>query len=343
MREVETLIIGAGPIGLETAIACRQRGIDVLQLDAGAVGQQILNFPPMTRWFSSPERLAIGGVPFVTATSEKGTREEYLAYLRAVVQQFELPIRTFEHVEHVAKESGNQFRLSTTTRAGLQHEYVARNLVIATGGTARPRRLGVPGEDLPHVFDTIGEPHALLGRRVVVVGAKNSACDAAIGAYRCGAKVTMICREETIHERVKYWIRPELMAMIESAQITALFQREVEEIEPDAVVVRSTQNGELTRVPVDDVLLAIGFESDQSLFRELGAALEPVTGAVEHEQTTMETSVANLFVAGTAVAGTQASYRVYIENSHIHARRIAAAIAGDPPPPNPILPILPES
>ena len=343
MEQVQTIIIGAGPIGLETAVELVRRGVGCRVLDAGAIGQQVMDFPPMTRWFSSPDRLAIGGVPFTTPSSEKGTREEYLAYLRAVADQFQLDIRTYERVESISGDSEAGFQLATRSLAGIEREHACGSLVLATGGTARPRSLDIPGENLPHVRVTVGEPHRFHGRRLLIVGGKNAACEAAVHAYRAGARVTIACRGDALHERVKYWIRPELEAMIQSGQVEAYFGMVPTSIEADRVHLSSVDGDEVAEVPVDDVLLAIGFESDMALFTEVGAQLEGEARSVVHDPETMETTVPGIYVAGTAVAGTQQRFRVYVENSHVHARRIAAALVGDPPPETPELPILPES
>ena len=346
VEQIETcgvIIIGAGPIGLETAIELKARGHRPVVLDAGAIGQQIVDFPPMTRWFSSADRLGIGGLPFVTSASEKGTREEYLAYLRMAVEFFDLDVRTFQRVQDIQRSGDGRFTISSVTLSGLSRLFRAEALVLATGGTARSRRLGVPGEDLPHVHLRFSEPHRFHGRRLVIVGAKNSACDAAVFAQRCGADVTLVCRGQSIHPRVKYWIRPELEAMIKSGQVKALYETEVVAIDPEKVRLRSGSDESLREIDADDVYLAIGFESDTSLFESIGAELEGKARSVVHDPKTMETSIGNLYVAGTAVAGTQARFRVYIENSHIHAKRIAAALSGESPPQEPDYPLLPES
>jgi thioredoxin reductase (NADPH) len=343
MREIETIIVGAGPIGLETAAELGRRELPCLILDAGALGQQILDFPPMTRWFSSPERLSIAGVPFTTPSHEKGSREEYLAYLRAVADQFELEVRTFERVEAVTRDGEQRFELRTRTLSGMERAYRCASLVLATGGTAIPRNLGIPGEEMPHVHRSIGEPHRFHGRRLLIVGGRNAACEAAVHAFRSGAEVTISYRGAALHERVKYWIRPELEAMIESEQVHAVFGTVPERIEPDRVVLRPVDGGDAFEVEADDVLLALGYESDMSLFESLGAELEGEERRVVHDESTMRTTVPGVFVAGTAVAGSQHRFRVYVENSHVHAWRIAAALAGDPPPADPALPVLPES
>ena len=196
---------------------------------------------------------------------------------------------------------------------------------------------------MPHVHRSVGEPHRFHGRRLLVVGGRNSACDAAVHAFRCGAQVTISYRGSDLHERVKYWIRPELEAMIETGQVSAAFETTLERIEPDRVLLRSINKGSTIELEVDDVLLALGFESDMSLFESLGVELEGEDHRVVHDEATMQTSVPGLFVAGTAVAGTQHRFRIYVENSHIHALRIAAALAGEPSPPDPVLPKVPES
>jgi thioredoxin reductase (NADPH) len=279
----------------------------------------------------------------VTSASEKGTREEYLAYLRAVVDYFKIDVRTFHHVKAIDSQSDGSFSIEARTLSGLGRHYRASDVVLATGGTAACRRLGVSGEDLPHVHRRFSEPHRYHGRRLLIVGGRNSACDAAVFAQRCGADVTLVCRGEGIHPRVKYWIRPELEAMIKSGQVRALFHTEVVRIDVDNVVLSVGPRQEILEVPADDVFLALGFTSDGSLFEMVGAELDGEARSVVHEPSTMRTTVPGVFVAGTAVAGTQARFKVYIENSHIHAKRIAAALTGDSPPDEPEYPLLPES
>ena len=339
---VGVAVVGAGPIGLETAAALRKAGLETLNLDRGPIGSQIVNFPPATRWFSGPERIAIAGVPLETTAQEKATREEYLAYLRTVVRLRELPVRTFESVRAIDR-TPDGFMLRTRTLAGLDRIITANAVVLAIGGTARHRRLDIPGEDLPHVRREVGEPHWGHGRRVLVIGGKNSAADSAIRLWRAGASVTISYRGAELYPRIKYWIRPELVSCIRSGLIDARFGTVPEEITASRVLLRNVESGSTEFVPADDVLLQIGYEADPGIFTSLGCRLEGETGAVAHDPETMETSVPGIHVAGTAVAGTQGSYQVYIENSHIHAERIAAALTGATPPATPSLPELPEA
>jgi thioredoxin reductase (NADPH) len=339
---VQVVIVGAGPIGIETAIELQRRGIDSINIDRGPLGAQIFDFPPLSRWFSGPERISIGGVPLETVAQEKATREDYLAYLRSVVRQFDLAVRTFESVEEVVPVDDG-FVVRTRTAGGLPRLIQTKSVVLAVGGTAKTRRLDVPGEDRSIVADTLGEPHRYFGRRVLVVGGKNSAADSAIRLWRAGADVTISYRGDDLHPRIKYWIRPELASCIRSGLITARFGTRVLAIGPNAVTLEQLADGSQFDELVDDVLLQIGFEADGSLFEALGCELVGPNRAVLHDSSTMETSIPGIYVAGTAVNGTQGRYEVYIENAHVHAVRIAAAMIGDPPPPDPVLPELPEA
>lgn len=339
---VQVVIIGAGPIGIETAVELQRRGIDSINIDRGPLGAQIFDFPPQSRWFSGPERISIGGVPLETVAQEKATREDYLAYLRSVVRQFDLAVRTFESVEEVTP-ADDGFVVRTRTAGGLPRFIRTQRVVLAVGGTATTRRLGVPGEDRVTVSDALGEPHRYFGRRVLVVGGKNSAAESAIRLWRAGAEVTISYRGDELHPRIKYWIRPELASCIRSGLITARFGTRVVAIGPNAVTLERLSDGSRFDEPTDDVLLQIGFEADGSLFEALGCELVGPNKAVFHDPGTMETSIPGIHVAGTAVNGTQGRYEVYVENAHIHAKRIAAAMIGDPPPPDPILPELPEA
>ncbi len=339
---VDVAIVGAGPIGLEVAVELRRRGLSTLNIDRGPLGAQIVAFPPRTRWFSGPERIGIAGVPLETIDQEKATREDYLTYLRSVVRQFELPVRTFETVRSIERR-GEVFAIETATRAGLVRDVHAKHVVLAVGGTARHRRLDCPGEDLPHVRRDLGDPHWGFGRRVLVIGGRNSAADAAIKLWRAGAEVTMSYRGEGVYPRIKYWIRPELESCLRSGLIRARFGTVPIRIGEEMVELRTVADGAIERIPVDDVLLQIGFDADGSLFDTLGCEVEGESRSVRHDSKTMETSVPGVFVAGTATAGTQGSFQVYIENSHVHARRIAAHLAGEPPPSDPVLPELPEA
>ena len=328
MEHHATIVIGAGPIGLETAACLLAHEHPVLVLDSGPIGSTIASlFPPSTRFFSSPDRLEIAGIRNPTWAQEKANREEYLSYLRGVVDTLSIPVRTF-HTVRTVESSAREFVIDAETRSGLTRRFNCRHLVLATGGMGRTRTLGIEGEGLPHVRHELGDPHQYHGRRVLIVGGRNSACEAAIRCWRAGADVHISHRGPEVNERVKYWIRPELMALIEEGRITAYPHTAPERIDRKQAILGSLTDRDSVRVDVDDVLLMIGYEHDPQLMRQLGIPLDQDSMAPQFDERTMETCIPGLYVAGTATAGTQDRFRVYIENCHIHAQRIASAITG---------------
>lgn len=329
------LIVGAGPIGIELAVALKKAGIDYVQVDAGQVGSTIEWFAPDTHFFSSPERIAIAGVPLLTVNQTKATREEYLNYLRAVIQQFHLQIHMFEKVTGIVRQADGPFDVSTRRAAG-DRVWRAKKVVLAIGDMHRPRKIGVPGEDLPHVSHYFRDPHTYFRRNVLIVGGKNSAVEAAIRCVRVGAEVTLSYRGEEFDEkRVKFWLLPEIWAMIRDGRIRFLPSTVVREVRADSVVVGSSVDAAAApiEVPADCVLLLTGYEQDKTLFETIGVELVGEGGKPRYDDRTMETNVPGLFVAGTAAAGTQAGgVKEFIETSHVHVERIVAALKGEAPP-----------
>ncbi len=329
------MIVGAGPLGIELAVALKQGRIDYLHLEAGQVGQTMLGWPPMTRWFSSSERIAIAGVPIQTVSQEKHTREEYLAYLRSVVLQFDLDIRTYEPVHDVVRRDDG-FELTTQTMAGRTLRYAARRVVLTTGGMASPQRLDIRGENLPHVSHRLADPHKYFRRRVLVVGGRNSAVESALRLFHAGATVTLSYRGAAFPDRVKYWLRPEIEYLVETGRIAARFETVPVAIRPSHVELRPLAGGEPFEVAADFVLLMTGYVADMSLFRRAGVELAGDREVPRFDKNTMQTNVPGLYVAGTAIAGTQQSgVRIFLENCHVHVDRIVAAITGGAPPPEP--------
>jgi thioredoxin reductase (NADPH) len=329
MEVFQVAIVGAGPIGLEIAAALKRAGVDYLHLEAKQIGYTISWFAPQTRFFSSNERIAIAGVPLVTPDQSKASREEYLAYLRAVVHQFDLKVNTYEPVVGIEREDGG-FVL-TTSPAGGRRTYRCRKLILATGGTDRPRRLNVPGEDLPHVSHYFQDPHTYFGRRLLIIGGKNSAIEAALRSHHAGARVSISYRREKLPEKhIKYWLIPEMLGLIAAGRIEAYFQSVLISIAPDRVTLRrgSSQSGETFDVLADFVLALIGYEQDNTLFKLAGLELDCECGAPMFDPRTMQASVPGVYVAGTAVGGTQDKYSVFIENCHVHVDRILASITG---------------
>jgi thioredoxin reductase (NADPH) len=336
----EVAIVGAGPIGLELAIALKKAGIDYLHFDARQIGHTVSWFAPETRFFSSNERIAIAGIPLFMPDQTKCTREQYLAYLRAIVQQFDLRINTFEPVTKISRREGG-FEL-TTSREGGAARYVARRIVLATGGTERPRLLGIPGEDLPHVSHYFSDPHLYFGRKLLIVGGRNSAVEAALRCHHAGATVAMSYRKAQLDAAsIKYWLYPEMNGLFKSGCIQAHFNTQLKEIHPDRAVLTG-QNGPI-ELAADFVLLLVGYEADMTLCRMAGIELVGPSQTPRFDPATMQTNVPGVYIAGTAAGGTQQKFALFIENCHVHVERIVASLRGSPPPPNPVAFERPES
>jgi thioredoxin reductase (NADPH) len=318
----EAAIIGAGPIGIELAVALKQAGIDYVHLDAGAIGTTMTWYPYQMQFHSNAERLAISGVPIQTADQQKVTREEFLAYLRAVVLQFGLAIRGYERVESL-RRVGDGFELHTN-RDTLR----ARNVAICIGAMHRPRLLGIPGEEQPHVTHYFVEPHRYFGQRLVIVGGKNSAIEAAIRCQRAGAHVTLVYRGTDFDaQRVKFWLLPEIRSMLRDDRVRAILSATAVEIRERSIVLQ-TPDG-LREEPADFVLCLTGYEQDATLFEQAGVELVGSDRAPRYDEATMETNVPGLFVAGTAIAGSPVGrVRIIVEDCHVHVPRIVNAIRG---------------
>jgi thioredoxin reductase (NADPH) len=329
----EVAIVGAGPIGIELAVALKRAGIEYLHFDARQIGYTISWFAPQTRFFSSNERIAIAGVPLYTPDQTKCTREQYLAYLRAVVEQFDLKINTYEPVVNIQRDGG-EFVL-TTRRGDREANYRVRKVVLATGGTERPRGIDVPGLGLPHVTRYFQDPHAYFRKDLLIVGGRNSAVEAALRCHYAGARVTVSYRKPQFDAAsIKYWLWPEMNGLIQSGKLKAHFNTTLKEIYAGRAVLLGTDGNEI-KITTDFVLILIGYEADMTLVRMAGVDLNDAGQVPVFDAATMETNVPGVYVAGTAVAGTQGRYQVFIENCHVHTDRILASLTGTTPPPAP--------
>lgn len=330
-QKVEVAVIGGGPIGIETAIELRSRGVDAHVIEAGPIGHTISWWAPQTRWFSSSDRISIAGVPLHTVDQSKASREEYLNYLRGVVDQFQVPISTFERVENIerlAEVGDGRWRLSTSRNAAHFRTVDAMAVVLAVGGTDFPNRLAVPGETLAHVDGYLREVHRYHGRRVLIVGGRNSAVEAAIRLHRGGAKVALSYHRSSLPtDGIKYWLRPEIEGLIRSGSIQAWFGSRVIGIdESDCSLEISLPNAqhEIVKVKADDVLTLIGYRQDPSLFEKLSLLSADDDAKPVFDPETMETPQRGIYLAGTAIGGTQSSkYQVFLENCHDHSIKIA--------------------
>jgi thioredoxin reductase (NADPH) len=320
MTPTESAIIaGAGPIGLACAIAARRRGADPLVIDAGAIAESIVRYPVGMVFFTTPERLEIGAHP-LSCAGAKPTREEALMYYRGVARTERLRIRTYTRLVGATRQAnGVRCRLERTL--GERRAFTAEcdRLVLATGYFGHPNLLEVPGEDLPHVSHYPEEAHRLAGLNVVIVGAKNSAVELALNAFRAGARVTVVHRGAALKASVKYWLRPDFENRVKAGEIAVRWSSTVEEITASDVAVRGS--GGPARVEADRVFLLTGYHPDFDLLRCIGITLDPETGRPVHDPETLETNVPGVHIAGSLTAGRLTS-EVFIENGRFDGERI---------------------
>jgi len=311
------VIIGAGPIGIELAVALKQANIDYVQLDAAQIGATMSWYPLEMVFHSRADLLAIAGVPLQVPDQQKPKREEYLAYLRAVVQQYALEIRTYERVNDARRLLDGTFELHTN-----KGTWRADKIVIAIGAMHAPRLLGIPGEHRPHVSHYFHEPHAYFGTRLLIVGGRNSAVEAAIRCQRAGANVTISYRGAEIDPSVKFWLLPEIRGMIRDGRVRFLPGTTPVEIREHSVVFNTGEEHAF-----DFVLLLTGYRQDPTLFELLGVDLQGDARKPRYDETTMETNVPGVFVAGTAISGSpEERVRVIVEDCHVHVPRIVHAL-----------------
>jgi thioredoxin reductase (NADPH) len=289
-------------------------------LEKGCLVNSIFHFPRNMTFFTTPELLEIGGLPFVTPY-EKPTQWEALRYYRRVADSFALRLELGAAVLGIEPRGGAfavRVRAATTETV-----WEARNVAVATGYYDNPNRLGVPGEDLPHVYHYYDEPHAYYRRRVVVVGGKNSAAIAALELHRAGAAVTLVHRRERLAESIKYWIRPDIENRVKDGAIAARFDTRVVEIRTASVVLESGSARD--EIAADAVFLMTGYHPDATLLTGAGVRVDPDTLTPEHDPETLETRVSGLFVAGAVASGNRTS-RIFIENGRFHGEAIARRI-----------------
>lgn len=315
-------IVGAGPCGLAAAISARREGLSAVVLDQGAVCSAIMAYPTDATFFSTAEKLSLGGLPFVLA-DPKPTRRDALAYYRAVVTHFGLPVRQYERVEAIEGRRG-AFLLRTTHPGGAS-EVRARAVVIATGYWGSPNRIGVPGEDLPHVAHAYREGHEAFQRRAVVVGGGNSAAEATLDLWRCGARVTLVHFGPTWDKRIKPWVLPDVTNRMAEGVIGARWSSRVTAIEPTAVVLETPEGPQ--RLPADHVYLMTGFAPNVDLLRHVGVSIDGTTGIPSHDAASLETDVPGLYIVGVVVAGFDAN-KVFIENGRYHGDMVVAHLLG---------------
>ena len=333
----DLLIVGAGPSGLAVAIAAKQHGLDYVVVERGVLVNSIFHFPVHMVFFTTPELLEIGRLPLVTPF-DKPTRIEALRYYRRVVDTYDLQISVHEEVQAIEREADGTFIVTTrptrpatepgrgprATPAEGQRVRRARAIVLAIGYYDLPNYLKIPGEDLPHVNHYYNDAHPYYQRRVVVVGGKNSAAEAALELFRAGVHVTMIHRHATLGDSIKYWVRPDIENRIKEGSIAARFESQIVEITPTEVVIE--RHGQREAVPAEAVFLLTGYHPDADLMVRAGINCDPDSLMPDLDPETYETNVPNLFLAGGCVAGRNTG-SIFIENGRFHGDRIIKVLA----------------
>jgi thioredoxin reductase (NADPH) len=329
---LDLAVVGGGPCGLACAIAAMRAGLAVDVLESSVVVASIAEYPTYATFFSTAEKLSIGGIPFITS-SEKPTRRDALAYYRAVVRQLKIPVRQNHRVTRIDGAAGD-FRLQVALPGDLSGEVRAKALVVATGYFGSPNRINVPGEDLPHVTHIYHEGHEAFDQDVVVVGGGNSAAEAALDLWRCGARVTLVHFGPTFDKRIKPWVLPDFENRVREGAMHARWNSRVVSINPQSVVIETTVGQAV--LPATHVYLMTGFAPNMDLLRAKGVPIDDRTGIPAHNPDTLETAIPGIFIAGVVVAGYDAN-KVFIENGRFHGDRIVARLTGSSAPPEPKL------
>ncbi|OMP30361.1 YpdA family putative bacillithiol disulfide reductase [Mangrovimonas sp. DI 80] len=316
--EKDIIIIGAGPIGIACALECKQRGFDYVILEKGTLTNSLFNYPLNMTFFSTSERLEINDVPFIS-NNPKPNRDEALEYYRRVATSNQLKIHLYEEVSSILEKNG-QFIVTSE-----KQNYHAKKVIIATGFYDIPKLLNVPGEELPKVTHYYKEAHPYSMQKVIVVGASNSSVDAALEIWRKGGDVTMVIRGNDIGERVKYWVRPDILNRIEEGSIKAYFNSEIQEIKESEVLV-NTSKGSIS-IPNDYVVALTGYQPNFKLLEATNITFSDDERHIPTYNTeTMETNIPGLYLAGVICGGME-THKWFIENSRIHAKQIAEHIS----------------
>lgn len=321
MQVYDVLIIGAGPCGLAVGIEAAKAGLSHLILEKGSITESIRRYPKRMRFFSTAENIEIGGIPF-PISEVKANRSEALQYYRKVAGYYHLNFKLFTEVTQVLKQE-EMFEVQTVKG----ETYYARKVVIATGYFDFPRHLGIPGENLPHVSPYYDEPFLYSFSKVVIIGAANSAVEAALELYRHDVDVTIVHRGEDFRPTVKYWLVPDVKNRVREGKIKTRFNSLTAAIEPKRVQIENVETGESEWIDADFVLMLIGYVPDASLLQRCGIELIQPSMIPIYDAETFETNVSGLYLCGTVVAGIHTE-KVFIENGREHAAAIIDHVAG---------------
>lgn len=329
------IIIGGGPIGIACALEAKKAKLSYLILEKGTLVNSLYNYPTNMTFFSTSERLEIGNIPFVS-NNAKPTRAEALEYYRRVAVSNAVNIRLFEEVKSIrtknqdpkiqrtkGKNENKKYKPGFLVKTN-KKTYTSDNIIVATGFYDIPYLLNVPGEDLPKVKHYYDDPHFYAFQKVAVIGASNSAVDAALETWRKGADVTMIIRGPEVGKRVKYWVRPDIDNRIKEGSIKAFFDSIVKEIKPDSIIIERA--GETISIPNDWVLSMTGYQPNLAFLKKLGVRLsKDAVKKPEYDEKTHESNVPGIYLAGV-ICGGMNTHRLFIENSRVHATHIIKSI-----------------
>lgn len=317
----QVIIVGAGPCGLSAALELQRAGFDPLLIEKQSVVHSIYLYPTYMHFFSTPELLEIGGLPFTTP-NEKPTRAEALNYYRNVALRRNIRIRSYEQVTGIVKENGG-FRVTSLDKAGRAGSYEARHVILSTGYFDHPNMIGIPGEQLPKVSHFFREAHPYMGMKVAIIGGNNSAVDAAMELIRVGAEVTVVYRRDAISPNVKPWVRPLFDSMVSKGRIRMLFRSRVIAIEETRIFVES--GDDTVELENDFVLALTGFRPDRGFLQSAGIRMEGDPEKPVFDPETMETNVPGLYLAGVIAAGADAN-EIFIETGRHHGVAITRHI-----------------
>lgn len=321
MINEDVIVIGAGPCGLAAAVELRKNGIEPLVIEKGSVVNAIYHYPTHQTFFSSSEKLEIGGIPFII-NERKPSRNQALAYYREVVTRKQLRINAFEQVVKVERV-GDGFTVESVKKHGECERYQAKSVIVATGYYDHPNKLNIPGENLPKVHHYFKEAHPYYDKDIVVIGGKNSAVDTALELSKVNARVTVLYRGKEYSSSIKPWILPEFEALVRSGKINMVFNAHAREI--TAEYVRYEVEGQQYHIKNDFVFAMIGYHPDHHFLRKMNVQIDEETGRPIYHEKTMETNVPGVFIAGVIAAGNNAN-EIFIENGRFHGELIAKEI-----------------
>lgn len=316
MQIEDVIIVGGGPCGMAAAISLMEIGKKPLIIEKGNVVDAIYHYPTHQTFFSTSEKLEIGGVPFITE-NYKPKRNQALVYYREVAKRKELRVNAYEKVTKVSYE-GNQYTVITD-----KNTFRANYVVIATGYYDQPNLLKIPGETLPKVFHYFKEAHPYFDKDVCVVGGKNSSVDAAIELVKAGARVTVLYRGSEYSPSIKPWILPEFDSLVRNGTIRLEFNANVKEVMEHQVIF--IKDGKERIIKNDFVFAMIGYHPDHGFLTTMGIKIDEQSGRPLYDSESMETNVPGIYIAGVIAAGNNAN-EIFIENGRFHGEQIARSI-----------------